>query len=633
MLQRLFRRFGNENNTGGDNDHQKPVVGGDNLTELSDYLLFSNIANQDILDDIDRICLVMTCKKLWEKKGMLVFQKIHCQRGDTIPLCYLHSFSNLQTQSKQSNTIFTITQPNNFTDLVDQLATINNNNQNNNNNDNQNNIDNNINIKLIANIKSIVNYPDNYKLPSTIKQVDYLQVIYYPSLLDILPLELTSLTISFDFGFEIDNLFTKLVHLETLRLVGRFNREIKPGHLPNSIRTLQLGDAFNKPLVQDSLPSNIEHLSIGASYQVKGLMEILPSTIKSLTYGVYNYMEITPNSLPNGIESLSMSATIGLDNRWEDFNFPPTIRHLFIDCYHHDNRPNLKTLPRGIIDLELGPLIDVEIPEGALPPNLLRLKLGACFRQTLQPRSLPSQLTHLVIGDLFDCPINPGVLPDTIISLTLPASYKMKISIDALPSGIELIQFLPPVKKNEYIDEKKAILRSLSRPFSEFQALFGTTTDSDQLKSLAEKCPNLSVCVWTVYRLATWHRYFSVTMPIKNFATVSFDSNNTINLNNLKLFRMIELQRHQIIQTNNVKYFQLFIRLIGSNSLLFYNNTQLYNGIINVKQFNNSSHGRELDKLLSIIVNLMSDDYCWNPLFQSNLLLPKEKKKKDGEQN
>ncbi|KAM9970588.1 hypothetical protein ACTFIR_002449 [Dictyostelium discoideum] len=94
-------------------------------------------------------------------------------------------------------------------------------------------------------------------------------------------------------------------NLKCLKFVGRFNKILKVGQLPLSLKILYLSDQFNMKLFKGMLPEGLEELYFQSSYnQELKPNESIPSTVKLIKLSYSFNQELSVGVFPPNIETI-----------------------------------------------------------------------------------------------------------------------------------------------------------------------------------------------------------------------------------------------------------------------------------------------------------------------------------------
>ncbi|KAN0038311.1 hypothetical protein ACTA71_000483 [Dictyostelium dimigraforme] len=94
-------------------------------------------------------------------------------------------------------------------------------------------------------------------------------------------------------------------NLNCLKLKGAFNRGLKVGNLPSSLRILYLSDRFNMKLTKGMLPNGLEELYFQSNYNQELIPnESIPSTVKLIKLSFLFDKELEPGVFPPNVETI-----------------------------------------------------------------------------------------------------------------------------------------------------------------------------------------------------------------------------------------------------------------------------------------------------------------------------------------
>ena len=107
---------------------------------------------------------------------------------------------------------------------------------------------------------------------------------------------------------------------------SRFNKGIKKGIRPQSLRKIIFGDEYNQELKPNRLPPNLKYLILGKNYDYLIEADVLPNTLKYIEFG-FKYRSSLSN-LPPSVEIVFFDRYDGID-----WNLPPTVTKIIIKNY------------------------------------------------------------------------------------------------------------------------------------------------------------------------------------------------------------------------------------------------------------------------------------------------------------
>ncbi|EFA76285.1 hypothetical protein PPL_10047 [Heterostelium album PN500] len=345
----------NNNNNKNDNDA--------NLFVNLSHLLLTKITDR-LRDNIDRICLSLVCKRLYnERNKYLTFNTrfINSIHKDNTKEIYLNSYKSILINSFNQKT--------NCTLLYDK----------------QMNID-----KIDSNVIQVdydsdfsgkleVNQSISEKLYQLIANSNVVKLVACQTLRYQLPSNLISLEFDPQFNEPLEPGFLP-PNLRKLRFGFKFNQIIKHGILPNKLEKLTLGQVYNQPLEPGVLPTSLKVLKMtGTSWFDKQDLKvgslppalevfrytghssefiegILPTTVHTfmgvpfswitspLFKSYCNLKSLTVRHSPSNHQSIldlqvipaSVTKLIIFDDIHLKSTMPPTIKYLDITCAQYD---------------------------------------------------------------------------------------------------------------------------------------------------------------------------------------------------------------------------------------------------------------------------------------------------------
>ena len=184
----------------------------------------------------------------------------------------------------------------------------------------------------------------------------------------------------------------------------KFNQQIRPNALPNTVTSLKLDGNLHARSV---LPSQLTSLSVNGWFIVPSNIDILPATLTELRL---NRQIALPHSFPTSLITLSLN--------------------------RYDPRLTFDLLPASLTDLT----IQQTLLTGAPPPQLKRLTIGMYIAA---PHVFPETLTDLSLhGDV----LLSTRFPQSLTRLSVPRNYNPFIlGTTILPQSITRLElaFLP----------------------------------------------------------------------------------------------------------------------------------------------------------------------------------------------
>ncbi|EGG20173.1 hypothetical protein DFA_07293 [Cavenderia fasciculata] len=262
-----------------------------------------------------------------------------------------------------------------------------------------------------------------------------------------------------------------LVNVTHLFIGGEYNEPLTPNSLPPALVHLELSDQFDYPIYPGLLPNTLCHLVFGKRYNQALQKGSLPDSITNLTFGFYFNYPLLSEDLPKSLKQLCLgdgyqcsSVKLTECEHLQSLSFgysgycnadlcnaiPHTLTHLDIGNILHlpmvvgEGGDTTTTAKPSLAQFEslchLVLVVQHNQPPPILPPNLTRLEF------LIHPNVLPSTLVHLEFGSRYDIPFYKGFLPTNLKRLILGQS------IISLPL-LSWIPMLPPNLKYLQLDE------------------------------------------------------------------------------------------------------------------------------------------------------------------------------------
>ncbi|GAM21551.1 hypothetical protein SAMD00019534_047260, partial [Acytostelium subglobosum LB1] len=206
----------------------------------------------------------------------------------------------------------------------------------------------------------------------------------------------------------------KSVHLSlpesitSIVMCDRFNQCLKPGSIPPTVTSFTLGLNYNQSIELGVLPSSMTKLKFvsGSEYNKPFITGALPSSLRSLKLGRAFNQGIMAGVLPESLIKL----VFGID--FNEILIPGV-------------------LPRKLQSLNLGYYYNHPWSKDVLPHSLTSLVLSEEYTHKLFPTILPPSLTHLSFGPYFDHPlINSDMLPSSLTHLSFRTNYNNLVTQD-----------------------------------------------------------------------------------------------------------------------------------------------------------------------------------------------------------
>ena len=262
----------------------------------------------------------------------------------------------------------------------------------------------------------------------------------------------------------IEYLPSKLVCLE---LNNCLDYKIKNGVLPNTLKKLIFGSCYNQILESGLIPEQLEELIIRSDYIYNFEPNVLPKKLKRLIFqDSYGYKQkLVPDILPEYLEELTLSynyseilepgvlpkylkkITFGSHYYQELIPgvFPTSLRTLILPNCRKEIKPGL--LPEGLTHLRYNGL---EITENLLPSTLKCLWFINTFNNKIDKKALPNSIEKIIFSDFFNQKLD-FIFPDNLIELRLGNYFNQTIEKGDLPEGLKILK-IDSTKYNKKIE-------------------------------------------------------------------------------------------------------------------------------------------------------------------------------------
>ncbi len=200
-------------------------------------------------------------------------------------------------------------------------------------------------------------------------------------------------------------------NLTDLYLTKPFNKSIKQGILPLTLRKIIFGRNYNQEILPNVLPINLKFLQFDSKFTHVINIDILPKNLTHLIFNGGYYHPITQNTLPKNLIQLSFSY-----NKYELTKY---------------------VLPKSLTHLKLGYDYNYEFKKNVLPENIVYLELGGIYSHILS--EVPQTLKTLYICGSKENELVVNNLPNTIENLIF---YNLEIPILNLPISVKYIKLI-----------------------------------------------------------------------------------------------------------------------------------------------------------------------------------------------
>ncbi|GAM25006.1 hypothetical protein SAMD00019534_081810 [Acytostelium subglobosum LB1] len=382
----------------------------------------------DYLDNLDGICLVLSCSCLYAQRDSLLRFDISSMY---IEGCY----------TNKSEDIRHVTCLNSFLHSIDRSLS---------------NININIEVRTSDDVEWLQSHSNgNYNISK-------LTIVgEQPSLI---PPTVTSLNCHLDFVGDVSSSssVTELIvfgdglpvdipsSITTLDISNCRAGVTDTFEIPSTVSTLTVYASQFSPL---SLPHSITTLDLHAYYCYLGY-GVIPDSVTKLTLREYDY-DLQAGDLPQSIKYLNLYF---YNNSLEIGSIPDGVECLITNNF---NRPLEEgVIPHSVTRLEFGKEFDQELYPGAIPESVSHLRFGDRFRHCtrslaclppsvvhlclgdhrLTPGNIPASITELVLGGFYDRPFDHNAIPPTVTSLTIGRKFFTN-DIDNLPSTLKTFRY------------------------------------------------------------------------------------------------------------------------------------------------------------------------------------------------
>ncbi|EFA86848.1 hypothetical protein PPL_00653 [Heterostelium album PN500] len=221
-----------------------------------------------------------------------------------------------------------------------------------------------------------------------------------------------------------------------LKFGNHFNSPIKLGVLPNRLKSLIFGYYFNYPLEYNGvsvLPPTLQELSIGRNYLHYIDPKILPTTLNELHY-VYSKTSKLQSDQPNVVPAANTTAAADVANvvipTTTKSALPKGVTHLMIDNTVGPIEPGF--IPETVTNLQF--LHDYQHPimDKTIPSSVKRLEIGIILQQLLKPNQIPEGVEVIEFGNLFNRQIESELLPTSAKDVRLGSTFQHVLPSDIL---------------------------------------------------------------------------------------------------------------------------------------------------------------------------------------------------------
>ncbi|EFA76804.1 hypothetical protein PPL_09556 [Heterostelium album PN500] len=288
--------------------------------------------------------------------------------------------------------------------------------------------------------------------------------------------------------------------VDTLNLGYKFNKPLEPNSLPPRLKTLMISMCYKQPLQNYTLPNSIETLLISyIPFSLEtlptSLVELcfvdgipiplkpgmLPPTLRRLTIlGEYRF-PLEPGDIPNTIVKLQIHPLCPLTPG----AIPRGIRKLKLS-----GRKALQigSIPDTVEFLSLGESYNIPLVKSIFPPALKTLVVGGNF-QHQRNSELPDTITKLKISK---ANVLPEFLPPNL--KTLVKLYKPGVALGKVPASLDTLQY---IEMTDDIKENPETFKPPPPQIKTIHFVFDNEFRNEQFIQLYLRQKNLSVITIT----------------------------------------------------------------------------------------------------------------------------------------
>ncbi|EGG16743.1 hypothetical protein DFA_07721 [Cavenderia fasciculata] len=396
----------NDNDDNDDNDNTTSTTCSATLLSLPNIVLSKISSSLD--NDIDRIWLYYTCKRL-NNKRMLTLQSLkYCDQKHQ--QAQFKSLVQCATHIKVSQHL--------YAKLLNRLGQLEANNES-------------INLKSLK----ITGYSyGQLDIPPYIERLkinDAYMNVYVHKVLPVLPPNLVEL----NFG--------------PVRGGSRLFLDLEKTQMPPSLRVL--GSAINMSGGEGGggvLPHGLETLHFGYAFNETLQVGVLPSTLRDLRFSMCYCKILEKDVIPFGVETLHIGGH-DKSSPLMSTSIPHSVTHLDLSLYVYQLRMGI--IPPSVIHLVMpkslkGPLDLNVIPHS---PALKTVIFALTFNSPIKPGTFCDTIERIEFGDLFQHPLSTSNLPKNLRLLGIASKTDIE-TIIPLPPSVHIIRFQSDVLRKYY---------------------------------------------------------------------------------------------------------------------------------------------------------------------------------------
>ncbi|KAK5575069.1 hypothetical protein RB653_010324 [Dictyostelium firmibasis] len=319
-------------------------------------------------------------------------------------------------------------------------------------------------------------------------------------------LGLTSLDLSIKFNSEIlPNVLPET--LKTLKLSQDFNKPLYVGSLPQSLKYLKFGSNFNQPLIPiDVMPKKLEYLYFGVSFNQS--IDFLPiSNLETLEFSLYsNFNNKLKLSHSNKLKVLKIGSTydyggIVYENNIDDDKNNSNNVNKSITKLRVGKKLNLKKLKKfsNLLKLDISNVSSIETgftSSSHTIPNTINTLTVNLENGHLESIVIPRSVEKLIItNSIFKTITNFNIIPNHITSLDFQTFHHQEFNPSRLfrkLGNLKSISFrkfyypLSRIKNNHNLPNNLVMLMELNEDHNEEEeTIFPKSVENIEFISLS----------------------------------------------------------------------------------------------------------------------------------------------------
>eukprot|EP01132_Coremiostelium_polycephalum_P003072 gene3072-3841_t len=268
--------------------------------------------------------------------------------------------------------------------------------------------------------------------------------------------------------------------LKSLEIGSSYRKPITPFSIPSSVTKLLLNQELgciddqeqNQQYTKDIFPAGLEKLKILEpipKLTSLGSMDFFPSSLTHLEFdmklpqtvpislpstithlGVGNQFFVSGSKLPPNLYKLTLFAGTLLAHNM----IPPSVKYLKIFGSLQNDIIEPGMIPMGVekVKFNIYGEILTQLVVGSLPRSIIELEIGTEYNFELVQGIIPDSTKYLKLLQFIDYPLEPGIIPQSVQELQLG----LKLNNDGNIKHILLPNSIPPnVTKLEFITRNR----------------------------------------------------------------------------------------------------------------------------------------------------------------------------------